>query len=78
MKARFLIPLALFFVLIVIVPMLAVAFLLFRLIDESAQGQAEAAIGQRRQARRNRRDPRGVVVLDLAVKGTDGARADLS
>lgn len=39
--------LALFFVLIVIVPMLAVAFLLFRLIDESAQGQAEAAIGQR-------------------------------
>ncbi|HWI05939.1 MAG TPA: hypothetical protein VNT54_00310, partial [Solirubrobacteraceae bacterium] len=39
--------LALFFVLIVIVPMLAVAFLLFRLIDESATGQAEAAINQR-------------------------------
>ena len=39
--------LALFFVLIVIVPMLAVAFLLFRLIDESATGQADAAIAQR-------------------------------
>ena len=39
--------LALFFVVIVIVPMLAVAFLLFRLIDESAEGQAEAAISQR-------------------------------
>ncbi|MGH2943934.1 MAG: hypothetical protein ACRDLN_14285, partial [Solirubrobacteraceae bacterium] len=38
--------LALFFVLIVIVPMLAVAFLLFRLIDGSATGQAEAAIKQ--------------------------------
>jgi diguanylate cyclase (GGDEF)-like protein len=38
--------LALFFVLIVIVPMLAIAFLLFRLIDDSATGQAEAAIGQ--------------------------------
>ena len=38
--------LALFFVLIVIVPMLAVAFLLFRLIDDSETGQAEAAIGQ--------------------------------
>lgn len=39
--------LGLFFVLIVIVPMLAVAFLLFRLIDESAKGQADAAINQR-------------------------------
>ena len=39
--------LLLFFVVIVIVPMLAVAFLLFRLIDESATGQAEAAISQR-------------------------------
>ena len=39
--------LALFFVLIVIVPMLAVAFLLFRLIDESAAGQADAALNQR-------------------------------
>jgi diguanylate cyclase (GGDEF)-like protein len=39
--------LALFFVLIVIVPMLAVAFLLFRLIDDSETGQAEAQIGQR-------------------------------
>lgn len=39
--------LALFFVLIVIVPMMAVAFLLFRLIEESAQGQADAAISQR-------------------------------
>ncbi len=39
--------LALFFVVIVIVPMLAVAFLLFRLVDESAEGQAQAAIAQR-------------------------------
>lgn len=39
--------LALFFVLIVIVPMLAVTFLLSRLIDESATGQADAAINQR-------------------------------
>jgi diguanylate cyclase (GGDEF)-like protein len=38
--------LALFFVLIVIVPMLAVAFLLFRLIDESERGQTTAAIAQ--------------------------------
>ena len=35
--------LTLFFVLIVIVPMLAVAFLLFRLIDDSATGKVEAA-----------------------------------
>jgi diguanylate cyclase (GGDEF)-like protein len=39
--------LALFFVVIVIVPMLAVAFLLFRLIDRSETGQAEAAIAQK-------------------------------
>jgi diguanylate cyclase (GGDEF)-like protein len=38
--------LALFFVLIVIVPMLAVAFLMFRLIDSSATGQAEAKIAE--------------------------------
>ena len=38
--------LALFFVLIVIVPMLAVAFLLFRLIDESEEGKSDAAIAQ--------------------------------
>ena len=38
--------LALFFVLIVIVPMLAVAFLLFRLIDESERGKTDAAIAQ--------------------------------
>ncbi len=38
--------LALFFVLIVIVPMLAVAFLLFRLIDQSERGQTSAAIAQ--------------------------------
>jgi diguanylate cyclase (GGDEF)-like protein len=36
--------LVLFFVVIVIVPMLAVTFLLFRLIDDSATGQAEAGI----------------------------------
>ena len=38
--------LALFFVLIVIVPMLAVAFLVFRLIGESERGQTSAAIAQ--------------------------------
>jgi diguanylate cyclase (GGDEF)-like protein len=38
--------LALFFVLIVILPMIAVAFLVFRLIGESAQGQAESAIAR--------------------------------
>ncbi|MDP1846411.1 MAG: diguanylate cyclase [Solirubrobacteraceae bacterium] len=38
--------LTLFFVLIVIVPMLAVTFLLFRLIDESERGQTAAAIAQ--------------------------------
>ncbi|MFP5364034.1 MAG: diguanylate cyclase [Thermoleophilia bacterium] len=38
--------LALFFVLIVIVPMFAVAFLLFRLIEDSETGQAQAAIAQ--------------------------------
>lgn len=38
--------LTLFFVLIVIVPMLAVAFLLFRLIDQSERGQTAAAIAQ--------------------------------
>jgi len=38
--------LALFFVVIVIVPMLAVTLLLFRLIDDSETGQAEAAIAQ--------------------------------
>ena len=38
--------LALFFVVIVIVPMLAVAFLLFGLIDRSENGQVEAAIAQ--------------------------------
>jgi diguanylate cyclase (GGDEF)-like protein len=38
--------LALFFVLIVIVPMLAVTFLVFRLIGESERGQTAAAIAQ--------------------------------
>jgi len=38
--------LALFFVLIVIVPMLAVAFLVFRLIGESERGQTTAAVAQ--------------------------------
>jgi diguanylate cyclase (GGDEF)-like protein len=42
--------LTLFFVLIVIVPMLAVAFLLFRLIDESEQGKFDSAIFQQQHA----------------------------
>jgi diguanylate cyclase (GGDEF)-like protein len=42
--------LTLFFVLIVIVPMLAVAFLLFRLIDESEKGKFESAIFQQQRA----------------------------
>jgi diguanylate cyclase (GGDEF)-like protein len=41
--------LALFFVLIVIVPMLAVTFLLFRLIGESENGRANAAIAARHE-----------------------------
>ena len=36
--------LALFFVLVVVVPMLAVAFMLFRLIGQSEQGKSDAAI----------------------------------
>ncbi len=44
--------LALFFVLIVIVPMLAVAFLLFRLIGESERGQTAAAIAQQHSTAR--------------------------
>jgi diguanylate cyclase (GGDEF)-like protein len=39
--------LALFFVVIVIVPMLAVTFLLFRIIDDSETGKANAASAQR-------------------------------
>ena len=39
--------LGLFFVLIVIVPMLAVAFLLFNLIGDSVNGRADARIGAR-------------------------------
>ena len=61
--------LALFFVLIVIVPMLAVAFLLFRLIDESERGQTRrgdrpaaqhraAALRRAARASRRRRWPR--------------------
>ena len=42
--------LTLFFLLIVIVPMLAVAFLLFRLIDESETGKFETAIFQQQRA----------------------------
>ncbi len=42
--------LTLFFVLIVIVPMLAVAFLLFRLIDESETGKFDSAIFQQQRA----------------------------
>ena len=42
--------LTLFFVLIVIVPMLAVAFLLFRLIDESEKGKVDSAIFQQQRA----------------------------
>src|SRR3954470_24089065 len=41
--------LALFFVLIVIVPMLAVTFLLFRLIGESENGKSNAAIAAQHQ-----------------------------
>ncbi len=42
--------LTLFFVLIVIVPMLAVAFLLFRLIDASEKGKLDTAIFQQQRA----------------------------
>ena len=45
--------LGLFFVVIVIVPMLAVSLLLFRLIDDSETGQAEAAVAQKHQFARS-------------------------
>jgi len=57
--------LALFFVLIVIVPMIAVAFLVFHLIDESAQGQAEAAIARQH-------------VLASSIFDEEAARADVA
>ncbi len=79
--------LALFFVLIVIVPMVAVAFLLFRLIDESASGQADAAIGalhtvagelfdaERAAARVAARDVGTDAVFTAALRDGDHERA---
>jgi len=65
--------LALFFVLIVIVPMLAVAFLLFRLIDDSETGQAEAAIGQQHAfAISMFREQRRLAEAAIRDVGTDG------
>ena len=42
--------LRLFFVLIVIVPMVAVTFIVFRLIGESENGQADARVAARQEA----------------------------
>ncbi len=64
--------LALFFVLIVIVPMLAVAFLLFRLIDNSATGQAEAKISQQHTIATNLFSEQGARAASaLRVVGND-------
>ncbi|HEY0345010.1 MAG TPA: diguanylate cyclase [Solirubrobacteraceae bacterium] len=61
--------LALFFVLIVIVPMLAVTFLLFRLIGQSETGKSNAAIaaehGVAQQLFREQRDLAQAVIQDV-------------
>ena len=66
--------LALFFVLIVIVPMLAVTFLLFRLIGQSETGKSDAAIAARHHAAerlfREQRDLAHDVIQDEISKDT--------
>lgn len=64
--------LALFFVLIVIVPMFAVAFLLFRLIEDSETGKAEAAIAQQhRFAKALFDEQRALAAVAAEVVGRD-------
>jgi diguanylate cyclase (GGDEF)-like protein len=73
--------LALFFVLIVIVPMLAVAFLLFRLIGESERGQAAAAIAQQHSTAgrlfSEQRTLAGAVLKEVAQGESTAAIKDL-
>ncbi|MDP2711949.1 MAG: diguanylate cyclase [Solirubrobacteraceae bacterium] len=69
--------LASFFVLIVIVPMLAVAFLLFRLIDSTAEGQLEAAItAQHNTANNLFGEERRRAQIALGAVGDDDAFTD--
>src|SRR3954471_16855446 len=79
--------LRLFFVLIVIVPMLSVAIVLFRLISDNETGKADADIAARQRAaislyRESRREADGAVVgvgadrvLSESLQSGDGARA---
>ncbi len=64
--------LALFFVVIVIVPMLAVSFLLFRLIDDSETGQAEAGVAQKHMfARAFFREQQQLAAAEVRAVGRD-------
>lgn len=66
--------LGLFFVVIVIVPMLAVSFLLFRLIDDSETGQAEAAVAEKhRFARSFFQEQQQLAVAEVRAVGRDNA-----
>ncbi len=66
--------LALFFVVIVIVPMLAVAFLLYGLIDRSETGQADSAIAQQHMfARSMFREQRELAAAAVESVGADDA-----
>ena len=74
--------LALFFVLIVIVPMLAVTFLVFRLIGESERGQTSAALAQQHSTAaqlfgEQRRLAGGVLQEVVGAEDTTVAIADL-
>src|SRR5215204_2581511 len=78
--------LTLFFVLIVVVPMVAVAFVLFRLIENNEEGKAEARLSAARTLSTNlyqdlkqraRRVAVGVVDVDLAEALRDRDEAAL-
>ena len=78
--------LTLFFVLIVVVPMVAVAFVLFRLIENNEEGKAEARLSAARTLSTNlyqdlkeqsRRVAVGVVDVDLAEALRNGDQAKL-
>lgn len=64
--------LALFFVVIVIIPMLAVSFLLFRLIDDSETGKAEAGMAEQHQfARAYFREQQQLAADEVRAVGQD-------
>src|ERR1700759_1568944 len=65
--------LTLFFVLIVIVPMLSVAIVLFRLISDNETGKADSSLAAHQEAARNLyRD--AVDQNDLAIRAVGGDR----